>query len=168
MRIVLVLLASLAVAGSATSVRAGTARGASRTTTACARGTVTANATQWAAAQKSFADAFGRIRRYVIDPTIANQSRMYARADATLFQYYSYVGGLLNSNKGKVSGGFTWRFVAGSQCIKRATKTISFQVHLRGHFTSTNHESLVVSELSNVQVKVPRITYYQRVPGAKG
>lgn len=161
---VLVLMATLAVVISTASVGVDRARGASART-ACARRTVAASAAQWAAAQKSFADAFARIRRYLMVPTIPNQSRMYARVDTNLFQFYSYSAGQLNSNKGNARGGFTWSFVAGSQCFNRATKTISFRVHLRARFTSKNHESLNVSELANVEMKVPRITYYQRLPG---
>jgi hypothetical protein len=164
-RILLVLTATLAVGISATAVGVDRAAGGSERTTACARRTVAANATQWAAAQKSFADAFARIRTYLINPTIANQSRMYARTDATLFQFYSYESGVLNSNKGKVSGRFTWTFVTGSQCFNRTTKAVSFRVHLKGRFTSRNHESLTIAELADVKVKAPRITYYQRVPG---
>jgi hypothetical protein len=164
-RFLLILIAALALAISAASVGVDRAAGGSVQTTACARRTVAANAAQWAAAQKSFADAFTRIRTYLLNPTIANQTRMYARADATLFQFYSYESGLLNSNKGKVSGRFTWSFVTGSQCFSRTTKEVSFRVHLKGRFTSRNKESLVVAELADVKVKAPRITYYQRVPG---
>jgi hypothetical protein len=164
-RFLLVLTATLALAISAASAGVDRAAGGSLRTTVCARRTVAANAAQWAAAQKSFVDAFARIRTYLIQPTIANQSRMYARVDATLFQFYSYEAGVLNSNKGKVSGRFTWSFVAGSQCFSRATKEVSFRVHLQGRFTSRNHRSLSVAQLADVKVKAPRITYYQRVPG---
>jgi hypothetical protein len=164
-RFLLVLTATLALAISAASAGVDRAAGGSLRTAACTRRTVAANATQWAAAQKSFADAFTRIRTYLISPTITNQTRMYARVDATLFQFYSYESGVLNSNKGKVSGRFTWTFVTGSQCFSRTTKEVSFRVHLKGRFTSRNKESLVIAELADVKVKAPRITYYQRVPG---
>lgn len=164
MRILPALLAVLIVGVAATSVGVDRAPGAS-VATSCARGSVTANATQWKAAQTSFATGFARIRTYLFNPTLANQSRVYARVDASLFQYYSYVGGQLNSNKGKASGGFTWTFVPGSQCFDRKTKTISFRVHLRAHFTSTNHQTVNVADLAKVEVKPPHITRYDRLPG---
>jgi hypothetical protein len=164
LRILPALLATLIVGVSAISVGIEQAPGASVGTT-CPRGSVAANATQWKAAQTSFANAFARIRTYLFNPTIANQSRMYARVDASLFQYYSYVGGQLNANKGKASGGFTWTFVAGSQCFNRTTKTTSFKVHLRAHFTSKNHQTVNIADLAKVEVKPPRITRYDRLPG---
>jgi hypothetical protein len=157
------LLATVVVAIAAMSIGAARAPGA--VSARCARGSVPANAAQWKAAQTTFANGFARIRTYLFNPTIANQSRMYARVDASLFQYYSYVGGQLNSNKGKASGGFTWTFVAGSQCFKRATKTTSFEVHLRAHFTSKNRQTVNVADLAKVEVKPPRITRYDRLPG---
>jgi hypothetical protein len=138
---------------------------AASVSTVCARGGVAVSAAQWAAAQKGFANAFGRIRTYLLNPTLANQSRMYARVDASLFQFYSYAGGQLNENRGKAKGGFSWTFVAGTHCYDTATKTVSFQVHLRAKFTSRNKQTLKVADLAHVEMKPPRITRYDRLPG---
>jgi hypothetical protein len=162
MRVLAVLMVALAVTGAVSTAAADRAQAASA---ACAGRSVAANATQWKAAQAAFADAFARIRTYLLTPTIANQSKMYARVDTNLFEFYSYSGGNLNSNRGKVSGSFSWTFVPGSQCYTRATKTTSFEVHLRANFKSTNHRTLKVADLAKVEMKTPKITLYFKLPG---
>jgi hypothetical protein len=126
----------------------------------CRQPAVTPTAALWSAARSSFRDAFVRIRRYLITPTTGNQAKMYARVDFALFQFYSWQGGVLNANEGKVSGRFTLEFKTGSQCVVRNTKTISFQVLVRARFTSTNHRGMNFSRLAHVRMKVPRITRY--------
>jgi hypothetical protein len=127
---------------------------------ACPKGAVKASASQWTAGKNAFLGDFVRIRRYLLEPTLANQSRMYARVDANLFQYYSYQGGVLNSNKGKPSGSFVYAFKDGSQCLVKKTKTLTFQVVIRARFSSTNHERMAFSRTAQVEMKVPRITHY--------
>jgi len=117
-------------------------------------------AARWAAAQSAFSGDFLRIRTYLLQPTLTNQSSMYARVNTGLFEYYSFEGGELNRNKGRASGNFTLQFRTGSQCIQSGTKTISFQVVVQARFTSTNHQRLSFSRLARVAMTVPRITSY--------
>jgi len=164
MRVLIVLLAAFALAAASASVGVDRAQGTVLTTT-CAKRTVAATATQWAVAQKAFANAFARIRTYVLNPTIANQQRMFARVDTNLFEDYSYQAGILNQRGGKVSGGFTWTFVAASRCFDRSTSIVSFRARVHAQFKSTNHHSLTQTVLADVQLKPPRIIFFQRVPG---
>jgi hypothetical protein len=127
---------------------------------ACPRSSVPATAAATLAAQQAFSSDFARIRAYLLDPTLANQSKMYARVDASLFQYYSYQGGVLGASKGKVHGDFTIRFVSGSQCFGRATGILSFRVDIGARFTSTNHKHLSFTRLASIQMKTPRIFRY--------
>jgi hypothetical protein len=159
MRVLAVAAVALAVV-SAAGVLARPSSGASAVAAACPRPSVPASATAWSAARNAFAADLSRIRRYLLEPTIPNQSRMYARVEAALFQYYSYQGGVLNANRGVVKGNFTYQFKTGSQCIVRATKTVSFQVLLTARFTSTNRERMSFARVAFVEMKVPRITRY--------
>jgi len=126
----------------------------------CPKGTVKASTSQWTAGKNAFVGDFLLIRRYLLEPTLSNQSRMYARVDAGLFQFYSYQGGLLNSNKGKASGSFAYAFKDGTQCVVKKTKRLTFQVVIRARFSSTNHERMAFSRMAHVEMKVPRITRY--------
>jgi hypothetical protein len=163
MRFLAVLAAALAVVVSIASTGVTPASGAAA---ACPRKTVPAPGARWSAAQRGFGQDFARIRTYLLDPTLDNQLRMYQRVDSSLFQYYSFEAGLLNSNRGKPSGRFTWQFKTGSQCFARATKTISFQVLLRARFKSTNHRGMIFVRAAHVEMKGPKITRYQNLTSA--
>jgi len=161
---VAIRVVSVAVVVSA-ALALGLGEARSAPTSSCPARTVAANSAQWSTAKQIFGVAFARIKTYLLNPTIANQARMYSRVDTNLFEYYSYAGGQLNASNGKVRGGFAWKFVDGSQCFDRATKKVSFRVRLTAHFTSTNRDRLSLTQLATVNVKPPRITYYQQVPG---
>jgi hypothetical protein len=139
------------------AVSAGTAGAAVR---ACPKGAVKATASQWTTGKNAFVGDFLRIRRYLLEPTLANQSRMYSRVDSGLFQFYSFQGGVLNSNKGKVTGSFAYEFKDGSQCIVKRTKALTFLVAIRARFSSTNHRRMSFSRVAHIEMKVPRITHY--------
>jgi hypothetical protein len=111
-------------------------------------------------AQEAFTAAFARIRQYLSRPTLQNQMKMYTRVDASLFQYYSYQGGVLGASNGKASGGFTFRFVPGSDCITRSTGIVSFRVKIGARFSSTNHKRLRFDRVASIQMKTPRIFRY--------
>jgi hypothetical protein len=128
---------------------------------ACPRGSVSPSGAQWSAAKSAFTGDFGRIRTYLLRPTLANQAAMYARVDAALFQYYSWQGGNLNSNRGKARGTFAFTFRDGSQCVKKATHTLSFRVLIHARFTSTNRRKMIFARVALVEMRVPKITRYQ-------
>jgi hypothetical protein len=154
-------LAVLAIVLPAIAVSAvSPARGASNLAAACPRQSVPAKSGPTLAAQTAFSSDFARIRQYLYQPTLANQLKMYSRVDASLFQYYSYQVGVLGASKGKVKGGFTLRFVPGSQCFASATELLSFRVNISAHFTSTNHKRLTFARLASVQMKTPKIFRY--------
>jgi len=126
----------------------------------CPKGSVKAPAARWTAGKNAFVGDFLRIRRYLLAPTLSNQSRMYSRVDAGLFQFYSYQGGVLNASNGKVSGAFSYAFKDGSQCVAKKTNTLTFQVVIRARFSSTNHARMAFSRLAHVEMRVPRISHY--------
>jgi hypothetical protein len=144
---VLALSASLDLSGTAT---AGS----------CPKGMSVASPAQRRASQAAFTADFGRIRTYLLNPTTENQLRVYQRVDAALFEYYSWQGGQLNSNRGHARGTFTFRFLDGSECVAAATQKVTFQVVIKAQFTSTNRRRIAFVRTAHVEMKTPRITSY--------
>lgn len=158
MRFLAVTVAALAAASAA--ALGLPARTVAAVAAGCPARSVEASAHQRTVAQKAFADDFARIRRYLLQPTTANQFRMYSRVDAALFQYYSYEGGVLNANRGSVSGNFTFQFKPGTHCFTSKTRTVSFQVVVRARFRSTNRHGMRFARTAVVEMRAPRITRY--------
>ena len=155
---VLVFAAALAAAGSVTALGVAPADAASAA--ACPGRPVPASSAQTSAAKSAFTADFGRIRSYLLAPTLENQEKMYARVDSGLFQLYSFQGGQLNTNNGHVRGAFTLQYKDGTQCFDKVTKLVSFQVLVRARFTSTNHHRLSFDRVAHVQMKPPKIAHY--------
>jgi hypothetical protein len=153
--VVLTISAALAAGSAVSQAHANSALAA-----ACPAHSVPAKAAQTQSAQAAFTEAFSRIRQYLLKPTMATQLKMYSRVDASLFQYYSYQGGVLGASNGHPSGAFTLQFVHGADCFTKSTGIVSFNVKVGAHFTSTNHKRLIFSRVASIQMKTPRIFRY--------